>query len=100
MIEHRIGVVGIVLERPEKIDLVNSILKEHASIISGRLGIPHLNGRNVNVISLVVDGTNDEIGSLAGKLGKIEGLSVKTAISKKSFEPLIERGNPNGKSNP
>lgn len=92
MLEHRIGVVGIVLENPEKIDLVHSILSEHASIISGRMGIPHINGRNVNVISLVVDGTNDEIGSLAGKLGKIEGLSVKTAISKKSFDPLTERG--------
>lgn len=86
--DHRIGVVGIVLEKPEKIDLVNHILSEHASIISGRMGLPNINGRHVNVISLVVDGTNDEIGSLAGKLGKIEGISVKTAVSKKSFEPI------------
>ncbi len=85
--EHRIGVVGIVLDKPEKIDLVNHILTENSPIISGRMGIPHINGRDVNVISLVVDGTNDEIGSLAGKLGKIDGVSVKTAISKKSFPP-------------
>ena len=86
--EHRIGVVGIVLETPEKIDLVNHILQDHSTIISGRMGIPHLNGRNVNVISLVVDGSNDDIGSLAGKLGKIEGVSVKTAVSKKTFPQI------------
>jgi putative iron-only hydrogenase system regulator len=86
--EHRIGVIGIVLENPDKIDYVNQVLTDHGSIISGRMGIPHLNGRNVNVISLVVDGSNDDIGSLAGKLGKIEGVSVKTAVSKKSFPPL------------
>lgn len=86
--ENRIGVVGIVLEKPENIDKVNQILHTHSSIISGRMGIPHINGRDVNIISLVVDGTNDEIGSLAGKLGKIEGVNVKSAVSKKTFAPL------------
>lgn len=86
--DHRIGVIGIVLEKPEKIDSLNHILADHSSIISGRMGIPHLNGRDVNVISLVVDGSNDDIGSLAGKLGKIEGVSVKTAVSKKTFPQL------------
>lgn len=86
--DNRIGVVGIVLEKPDKVDLVNHILVEHSDIISGRMGIPNLNGRDVNVISLVVDGSNDAIGSLAGKLGKIEGISVKTAVSKKSFPQL------------
>lgn len=86
--EHRIGVVGLVLEQPDQIDLVNQILHTHSSIISGRMGIPDINGRKVNVISLVVDGSNDEIGSLAGKLGKIPGVSVKSAISKKTFTPI------------
>jgi putative iron-only hydrogenase system regulator len=86
--EHRIGVVGIVLEKPDSIDLVNQVLTDHGHIISGRMGLPHINGRHVNVISLVVDGSNDDIGSLAGKLGKIEGVSVKTAVSKKTFPPL------------
>lgn len=88
--ENRIGVIGIVLDNPEKIDLVNHVLTEHGDIISGRMGIPHLNGRSVNVISLVVDGSNDSIGSLAGKLGKIDGVSVKTAVSKKTFPPLMK----------
>jgi len=89
--EHRIGIIGIVLEKPEKVDLVNQVLHGHFDIISGRMGIPHLNGRDVNVISLVVDGSNDAIGSLAGKLGKIDGVSVKSAVSKKTFEPILNR---------
>jgi len=86
--DHRIGVVCVVLDKPEKIDLVNQVLHEHSQIISGRMGLPNLNGRKVNVISLVVDGTNDAIGSLAGKLGKIDGVSVKSAVSKQSFPPI------------
>ena len=86
-LEHRIGVIGIIIERPDRIDLINQILNEHASIISGRMGLPHINGRPVNVISLVVDGSNDQIGSLAGKLGKISGVSVKSAVSKNTFPP-------------
>jgi putative iron-only hydrogenase system regulator len=93
MTESRIGVVGIVLEKPEKIDLVHRVLTEHSDLICGRMGIPHINGREVNVISLVVDGSNDDIGSLAGKLGKIDGVSVKSAVSKKSFPPLEKGSN-------
>lgn len=83
--EHRIGVIAIVLEEPDNIGLVNAILSDHSEIIKGRMGIPNFNNRAINVISLVVDGTNDDIGSLAGKLGKIKGLSVKSAVSKKTF---------------
>lgn len=92
--DHRIGVIGIVIESPTSIEHVNQLLTDHNHIISGRMGIPHLNGRAVNVISLVVDGTNDDIGSLAGKLGKVSGVSVKTAISKKTFSPLNKNLDP------
>lgn len=81
----RIGVVGIVIEEKESVDIINSILHDHSHIISGRMGLPQINGRNVNIISLVVDGTTDEIGSLTGKLGSINGVSVKSALSKKSY---------------
>jgi hypothetical protein len=30
-----------------------------------------------------VDGTSDEISSMTGKLGKIDGITVKVAITKK-----------------
>ncbi len=80
--DKRIGVVGIVIEDLTNISEVNEILHQYSSIIVGRMGIPYKE-RGVNVISIIVDGTNDEIGALTGKLGKLKGLSVKSALSKK-----------------
>ncbi|HAQ39488.1 MAG TPA: CopG family transcriptional regulator [Clostridiales bacterium] len=78
----RIGVVGIVIEDLSHISVVNDILHQYGSIIVGRMGVPYKE-RGVNVISIIVDGTTDEIGALTGKLGKMNGLSVKSALSKK-----------------
>ena len=80
--EKRIGVVGIVVENTENASRVNDILHFFANIIVGRMGIPYKE-RNMSVISLIVDGTSDEISAMTGKLGKIEGVNVKSAITKK-----------------
>ncbi|NYB75819.1 CopG family transcriptional regulator [Sedimentibacter hydroxybenzoicus DSM 7310] len=80
--ENRIGVVGIIIEDLTFIAEVNEILHQYGEIIVGRMGIPYKE-KKVNVISLIVDGTTDEIGALTGKLGKLKGLSVKSALSKK-----------------
>ena len=60
---------------------MNRLLHEYSHIIIGRMGIPYRE-KGLNVISIIVDGTNDDIGALSGKLGKIKGLSVKSALSK------------------
>ncbi|HOC06433.1 MAG: TM1266 family iron-only hydrogenase system putative regulator [Bacillota bacterium] len=78
----RIGVVGIVIEDRTSVPEVNSILSAHGDIIVGRMGIPYRN-RDVAVISLIVDGTTDAIGSLTGKLGGVKGVLVKSALTKK-----------------
>lgn len=80
--DKRIGVVGIIVEDLTNISEVNDILHDYGSIIVGRMGVPYKE-RGVSVISIIVDGTTDEIGALTGKLGKIKGLSVKSALSKK-----------------
>lgn len=80
--EKRIGVVGIVVEDLEAAPRVNSILHEFAEIIVGRMGIPYKE-KQISVISLIVDGTSDEVSALTGKLGKIGGISVKSALTKK-----------------
>lgn len=80
--EKRIGVVGIVIENLESASKVNDILHFHSEIIVGRLGIPYRE-KNLSVISLIVDGTSDEISSMTGKLGKIDGVNVKSAITKR-----------------
>lgn len=85
MIENRIGVVGIVIEESNYVTTINNVLHEHSNIIVGRMGLPEINGRDISVISVVVDGTTDQIGSLTGQLGTIKGVSVKSALSKKIY---------------
>lgn len=80
--DKRVGVIGIVIEEFSNAPNVNEVLHNFAQIIVGRMGIPYKE-RGVSVISLIVDGTTDEISALTGKLGKISGVNVKSAITKK-----------------
>ncbi|MBO7223300.1 MAG: iron-only hydrogenase system regulator [Kiritimatiellae bacterium] len=78
----RLGFVGIIIDKSDdNVSQVNEVLSEYSSIIVGRMGIPYRE-RGCAVITLVVDATNDEIGSLTGKLGNIAGVSVKSALAK------------------
>ncbi|MHB8918378.1 MAG: TM1266 family iron-only hydrogenase system putative regulator [Desulfocucumaceae bacterium] len=77
--ERRIGVIGIVIENREQAPRINSILSACGEVIVGRMGIPYRE-RGLSVISLIVDGSTDEIGALAGKLGQISGVQVKSAL--------------------
>lgn len=77
----RIGVVGIVVQNIANIDKVNSILHDYSEIIVGRLGVPYRE-KGISVISLIIDGTSDEVSALTGKLGTIQGINVKSALTK------------------
>lgn len=77
--EHRVGVIGIVIEDKEKVPKINTILSEHSEIIIGRMGVPYRE-RGISVISLIVDGSTDEIGAMTGKLGGVNGVKVRTAL--------------------
>lgn len=80
--ETRVGVVAIVIENISFAPKVNEILHEYSSIVVGRMGIPYKE-KGISVISIIVDGTTDEISALTGKLGKIPTVNVKSAITKK-----------------
>ncbi len=79
--DKRIGIVGIVIEDFTCVERINTILHEFAGLIVGRMGLPYRE-RGVSVISLIVDGTNDEISALTGKLGRVSGATVKSMITK------------------
>lgn len=79
--DKRIGVIGIVVEDLEVTSRLNEVLHEYSSLIVGRMGIPYRE-RGVSIISVIVDGDNDEISAMTGKIGRISGVSVKTALTK------------------
>lgn len=78
--ETRVAVIGIIVEEPQNIEVLNNILHEYSQYIIGRMGIPYKE-RNINIISLAVDAPQDAISTLSGKIGRIKGISVKTAYS-------------------
>jgi len=80
--EKRLGFIGVIIHgRKNAAPLVNNILTEYGEIIAGRMGIPQVK-KELSVIVLIVNATTDELGALTGKLGKIAGVSVKSALSK------------------
>lgn len=76
----RVAVMGIIVEDAESVEQLNATLHEYGQFIIGRMGIPYRE-RGINVISIAIDAPQDEISALAGKIGNIAGVSVKTAYS-------------------
>ena len=77
----RLGFIGILVEDLTSVEKVNETLSQYGTLIVGRMGIPYRD-RGVSVISLVVDGTNDEVSALTDTLGRIPGISVKSMLEK------------------
>ena len=80
--ETRIALIGIIVEDADSVERLNGLLHDYGQYIIGRMGIP-FREKNLNIISVVVNAEADIISSLAGKLGMIKGISVKTVYSKK-----------------
>ena len=79
---NKIGVVGIVLKGDKAVAVeMQKVLSDFADIIVGRMGVPR---QEANAIALIVEGSQERISALTGKLGRFESLSVKSAIT--SFE--------------
>lgn len=76
----RVAVMAIIVEEPDAVEKLNSLLHDYGKYIIGRMGIPYRE-KGINIISIALDAPQDSISSLAGKLGNIQGLSVKTAYS-------------------
>ena len=78
--ETRIAVVGIVVEAEESVEKLNEILHEYRQYIIGRMGIPY-HEKKISIISIAVDAPQSIISALSGKVGKLKGVSSKTAYS-------------------
>ncbi len=81
--EIRLGFVGIVIEKKDRIQDVNRILSSFSEIIRGRIGIPNPEDQSA-VIGIIVEGRNEQVGALTGKLGNLPGITVKSALAGKN----------------
>jgi len=78
--ETKVAVMSIIVEEPDAVEKLNGILHQYGDYIIGRMGIPY-RARGINIISIAIDAPGDTISSLAGKIGNLQGVSVKTAMS-------------------
>ena len=76
----RVAIIAVIIENPDSVEQFNKILHEYGEYIIGRMGIPYRE-KNINIISIAVDAPQDVISALSGKIGKIKGISAKTAFS-------------------
>lgn len=80
-VQTRIAVIGIIVEQTDEVSELNQLLHTYRDYIIGRMGIPYRQ-RNINIISVAVDAPQDVISALTGKIGRLAGISTKTAYSK------------------
>ncbi len=78
--ETRVAVMSIIVENKDSVAQLNSLLHEYGEFIIGRMGIPY-KSKGISIISVALDAPQNTIAALSGKIGKLEGISVKTAYS-------------------
>ena len=78
--ESRVALIGIIVEKNESAEKINAILHDYAPWILGRMGLPYRE-KGISIISIAVDAPQDVISTLSGKIGRLEGVSAKTAYS-------------------
>ncbi len=78
--ETRVAVMSIIVEDAASVEALNGILHEYGQYIIGRMGIPYRE-KKISIISIALDAPMNTISSLAGRIGSLPGVSVKTAYS-------------------
>ena len=76
----RVAIIGIILEKKDEVEKLNSILHEYSHRIIGRMGMPYRE-KSINIISISIDAPQDEINALSGKIGKLSGITSKVIYS-------------------
>ena len=76
----RVAVISIIVENEKVIEELNHLLHENGKYIIGRMGIPYRE-KGINIISIAIDAPQDIISALSGKIGRLKGVSTKTAYS-------------------
>lgn len=79
--EKRLEIISILISNADIVKKVNDLLSEYSHLILARQGLP-IRNYNLNFISLIIEGTTDEISALTGKLGRLENVEVKSVLSK------------------
>ena len=79
--ESRVAVISIIVTEAEQVDRLNNLLHEYSRYSFGRMGIPYKE-KGISIISIAIDAPMDEINSLSGALGRLDGINAKVTYAK------------------
>lgn len=77
----RVAMIGIVVSNPDAVERLNGLLHDYSQYIIGRMGLPYRE-KQLNLISIMLDGPQEQISALSGKIGMLPGVSSKVIYSK------------------
>ena len=83
--EKRIGSISILISNRDIVPQVNELLSEFADLVLARQGLP-LRDKAIHFISLIIEGTTDQISALTGKLGRLPDVEAKSMVAKLKTE--------------
>ena len=78
--ETRVAVMSIIVEDNSSVERIYAILHEYGEYIIGRMGLPYRQ-KKISIISIALDAPQNVTSTIAGKIGGLNGVSVKTAYS-------------------
>jgi putative iron-only hydrogenase system regulator len=80
LMDSRVAVISIIVASDDAVEKLNNILHTYGQYIIGRMGLPY-RAKGVNIICVAVDAPQNIISALSGKLGRLQGVTAKTAYS-------------------
>ncbi|MCF0150144.1 MAG: hypothetical protein HUJ80_01895 [Firmicutes bacterium] len=78
--ENRVAILAIVISDPGSVEALNRLLHEYGRHIIGRMGLPYKE-KGISLISIAMDAPQNTISALSGKIGRLNGVSVKAVFA-------------------
>ena len=76
----KLAIVGVIITNRNVVPEVQKVLSDYGDIIIGRMGVPD-KANGINAIALIVEGENEQLSAMTGKLGRLDSVSVKSAVT-------------------
>ena len=80
MEQNRVAVMAIIVREGDSVAALNALLHAYGDFIIGRMGVPY-RSRGVSLLSIAMDAPGSVISALSGKIGRLEGITVKTVYA-------------------
>ena len=81
----KVGIIAIIVKDRAIVLEVQKLFSEYSDIILGRMGVPDRE-HGIQAISIFVEGENEKISALSGKLGRLQNVTVKSAVTNIEIE--------------